>query len=77
MKKISSIVWGIVLIAAAIYGIYRFFAPDYLDDFEDELEDDFDEDFFEDEDVVVEDVFEEQDGTQSGVGRKLGTNFFG
>ncbi|MBR4026920.1 MAG: hypothetical protein IKJ01_05110 [Lachnospiraceae bacterium] len=58
--KILAVVGGIVLIGAAIYGIYRFFAPDYLDDFEDELEDDFDdEDFFEDEDVVVEDVFEE------------------
>ena len=57
--KVLAIVGGIVLIAAAIYGIYRFFAPDYLDDFEDELDDDFEEDFFEDEDVVVDDVFEE------------------
>ena len=34
----------------AIYGIYRFFTPDYLDDFEDDFEDEFDNDFFEDED---------------------------
>ena len=30
--------------AAAIYGIYRFFAPDYLEDFEDDFDDDFDDD---------------------------------
>ena len=42
---------GIVdAVAAAIYGIYRFFTPDYLDDFEDDFEDEFDNDFFEDED---------------------------
>lgn len=42
---------GIVVAAvAAIYGIYRFFTPDYLDDFEDDFDDDFDDDFFEDED---------------------------
>lgn len=45
-----AIVGGIVAIAAAAYGIYRFFTPDYLDDFEDEFEDEFDSDFFEDED---------------------------
>lgn len=54
-KKASKVVWVfaiigiIVAVAAAIYGIYRFFAPDYLDDFEDEFEDDFDDDFFEDD----------------------------
>ena len=36
--------------AAAAYGIYRFFTPDYLDDFDDEYDDEFDDDFFEDED---------------------------
>ena len=40
----------VVAVAAAIYGIYRFFTPDYLDDFEDDFEDEFDNDFFEDED---------------------------
>ena len=40
----------VVAIAAAAYGIYRFFTPDYLDDFEDDFDDDFDDDFFEDED---------------------------
>ncbi len=43
-------VLGIVaVVAAAIYGLYRFFAPDYLEDFEDDFDDDFDDDFFEDE----------------------------
>ena len=55
-KKKSKAVWifaivGIVAVtAAAIYGLYRFFAPDYLEDFEDDFDDDFDDDFFEDED---------------------------
>ena len=43
----------LVAVAAAAYGIYRFFTPDYLDDFddfEDEYDDEFDDDFFEDED---------------------------
>jgi len=39
-----------IVVAVAIYGIYRFFTPDYLDDFEDDFEDEFDNDFFEDED---------------------------
>ena len=52
----SKVVWvfaiiGIIAaVAAAVYGIYRFFAPDYLEDFEDDFEDDFDDDFFEDDD---------------------------
>lgn len=55
-KKPSKVVWifaivGIVAaVAAAIYGIYRFFTPDYLEDFEDDFDDDFEDDFFEDED---------------------------
>jgi len=55
-KKKSKAVWifaaiGVVLVAAAaIYGLYRFFAPDYLEDFEDDFDDDFDDDFFEDDD---------------------------
>jgi len=36
-------------VAAAVYGVYRFFTPDYLEDFEDDFEDDYDDDFFEDE----------------------------
>ena len=54
-KKTSKVVWlfaiiGIIVaVAAAIYGVYRFFAPDYLDDFEDEFDDEFDDDFFEDD----------------------------
>lgn len=55
----------IVLIAAAVYAIYRFFAPDYLEDFEDdEFEDEFDEDFFEDDDIIIieEDEVKEENG---------------
>ena len=65
-KKTSKVVWvfaiiGIVVaVAAAAYGIYRFFAPDYYDDFEDDFADDFEDDFFEDEEVepVTEDTTE-------------------
>ncbi len=59
-KKKSKAVWifaviGVVLVAAAaIYGLYRFFAPDYLEDFEDDFDDDFDDDFFEDEEEKSE-----------------------
>ena len=65
-KKASKVVWVfaiigiIVAVAAAIYGIYRFFAPDYLDDFEDEFEDDFDDDFFEDDEEDPVPVAEEK-----------------
>lgn len=45
-----AIIGIMVAVAAAVYGIYRFFTPDYLDDFEDDFEDEFDNDFFEDED---------------------------
>lgn len=54
-RKASKVVWifaivGLVVaLAAAIYGVYRFFTPDYLDDFEDEFEDEFEDDFFEDD----------------------------
>ena len=55
-KKTSKVVWifaivGIVVaFAAAVYGIYRFFTPDYLEDFEDDFEDEFEDDFFDDDD---------------------------
>ena len=61
-KTASKVVWifaiiGIVAaLAAAIYGLYRFFAPDYLEDFEDDFEDDFDDDFFEDEEDEKEEA---------------------
>ena len=54
-KKTNPAVWvavivGIVAVAAAIgYGVYRYFAPDYLEDFEDDFDDEFDDEFFEDE----------------------------
>ena len=47
---VFAVIGIVVAFAAAIYGIYRFFTPDYLDDFEDDFEDEFDNDFFEDED---------------------------
>ena len=52
---IALIVIGVlVIVAAAVYGIYRFFKPDYLEDFEDdEFEDEFDDDFFEDDDIII------------------------
>lgn len=48
------VILGIVAVAAAIYGLYCYFTPDYLDDFDDDFEDDDfeDDDFFEDEDKV-------------------------
>ena len=51
---IFAVIGIIVAVAAAVYGVYRFFTPDYLDDFEDDFEDDFDNDFFEDEEDDVE-----------------------
>ena len=47
---IFAVIGAIVAIAAAIYGAYRFFTPDYLDDFEDDFEDEFDDDFFDEDD---------------------------
>lgn len=47
---IFAVIGAIVAIAAAIYGVYRFFTPDYLDDFEDDFEDEFDDDFFDEDD---------------------------
>ena len=72
-KKKSKAVWifaalGIIAVtAAAIYGLYRFFAPDYLEDFEDDFDDDFDDDFFDDDEAeesesiskASEDAFED------------------
>lgn len=66
-KKKSKTVWifaalGIIVVAAAaIYGVYRFFAPDYLEDFEDDFDDDFDDDFFEDEEEKAEESSDEKD----------------
>ena len=57
---ILAVIGVIVVIAAVAYAAYRFFAPDYLDDFEDDFDDDFEDDFFEDDEIIVDDVFEEQ-----------------
>ena len=40
---VFAVIGIVVAVAAAIYGIYRFFTPDYLDDFEDDFDDDFDD----------------------------------
>lgn len=70
-KKKNKTVWifaalGIVVVAAAaIYGIYRFFAPDYLEDFEDDFDDDFDDDFFEDEDEKSEEAEAEKEADKA------------
>lgn len=63
---IALIVIGVlVVVAAAIYGVYRFFKPDYLEDFEDdEFEDEFDDDFFEDDDIII---IEEDEKTEGGI----------
>ena len=53
-KTVFAIIGIIVVVAAAAYGLYRFFAPDYLEDFEDDLDDEFEEDFFDDEDTAEE-----------------------
>ena len=76
-KKKSKAVWifaalGIIAVtAAAIYGLYRFFTPDYLEDFEDDFDDDFDDDFFEDEEEKTEesadDVKEEETADENTV----------
>ena len=55
-KKKSKLLWvcaiagAIVAVAAIVYGVYRFFTPDYLEDFEDDFDDDFEDDFFDEED---------------------------
>ena len=67
-KKKSKTMWifaaigVIVFVAAAIYGLYRFFAPDYLEDFEDDFDDDFDDDFFEEDE---DEESEEKDNTEA------------
>lgn len=56
-KAKSIILWvlaivGVVAAVGAIaYGVYRFFAPDYLEDFEEEFDDDFDDDYFEESEI--------------------------
>lgn len=57
---VLAVIGVIVLIAAIVYAVYRFFAPDCLEDFEDEFEDEFGDDFFEDDEIVVDDVFAEE-----------------
>ena len=50
---VVGIILGVAVIGAIAYGLYLYFAPDYLDDFEDEFDDDeepdFDDEFFEEE----------------------------
>ncbi len=66
-KKKCKTVWvfaalGILAVtAAAAYGLYRLFKPDYLEDFEDDFDDDFDDDFFEDEEEKTEESAEKDE----------------
>ena len=48
---VLAIVGTVAAIAAIAYGVYRYFAPDYLEDFEEDFEDDFEDDYFEEEDI--------------------------
>lgn len=47
---ILAIIGAVVVIALAIYGLYKYLKPDYMDDFDDDFEDDFEDDFFEEDD---------------------------
>lgn len=46
-----AIIGAVAAVAAIAYGVYRFFAPDYLEDFEEEFEDDFEDDYFDEEEI--------------------------
>ena len=48
---ILAIVGAAAAIAAIAYGVYRYFAPDYLEDFEEDFEDDFEDEYFEEDDI--------------------------
>ena len=57
-----AIIGIIIAVAAAAYGIYKFFSPDYLDDFDDDFDEDFDDDdFFADFDEDKDDKDDEED----------------
>ncbi len=59
---IAAIVVGVILVAALIYGLYRYFTPDYLDDFDEDFDDDdFEDDFFEDDDAQKRSVVDKED----------------
>lgn len=47
---VLAVAGGIAAVAGAVYGLYRLFAPDYLEDFDDDLEEDFEDDFFDEDD---------------------------
>jgi flagellar basal body-associated protein FliL len=50
---ILAIIGTVAAVAGIAYGVYRFFAPDYLEDFEEDFDDDFD-DYFDEEDEEEE-----------------------
>lgn len=68
-KKKSNNVWVYIIvaiitiaaIAAAIFAVYQYLKPEYLDDLDDDFEDDFEDDFFEDEDESEEAEESEED----------------
>ena len=57
---ILAIVGGVVVVAGIAYAVYRYFTAKEMEELEAEFADEFDEDFFdEDDDVIVDDVFDE------------------
>ncbi|MBQ8184215.1 MAG: hypothetical protein IJ036_00345 [Lachnospiraceae bacterium] len=48
---ILAIVGAVAAVALIAYGVYRYFAPDYLDDLDEECDEDFEDDFFDEEEV--------------------------
>lgn len=61
-KNMIHCILGVILflaaVAGAVYAVYRFVKPDYLEDYEDDIDDDFDydDDFFDDDDDFEEDA---------------------
>ena len=60
----------VALIAGALYALYRYLKPCYLEDFDDDFEDDFDDDFFEDEEDIPVPVPSEESDDKKETGEK-------
>lgn len=57
-----AVIGVIVAIAGIAYGVYRYFAPDYLEDFDDDFDESFDEDFY--DDLEKEEAEEEEESEE-------------
>ncbi|MBR2528136.1 MAG: hypothetical protein IKE58_06695 [Blautia sp.] len=44
-SRLLKLIGIIAVVAGVVYGLYRFFSPDYLDDFEEDFNEDFEESF--------------------------------